>query len=343
MTNSDRNTSQRDQSQTQKKGPDSRQNSDPTSAKCLNWYDFSDEERKKFHTAWYKDWVPCLLNDPEGRNKPKDPKVQKGIPAVKYPDESALSTPMQAENTVKGSDSFVMVLPVETLVAAQIGRLQGASQRKIAVLNFADDKVPGGKYFQGKSTQEESLCARSSLLASIMPEGDSKKLYPLGDLDLLYSKNVKVVRDAVTEYKQILGEDKYYIDVITCAAPYRPALSSDKKQFKKNDTRKLYANKLRRVLRAACKHKVEVLVLGAWGCGIFGNPPEQVSKIMKEVLLDRSEDWESLGLNRVLIGIKDDTKDKSTWLAFVDTFIENQRVKVDYDGRNSLKLRWDKQ
>lgn len=41
------------------------------------------------------------------------------------------------------------------------------SKDNVAVLNFASYKKPGGLYFQGVESQEESLCLESTLLPVI--------------------------------------------------------------------------------------------------------------------------------------------------------------------------------
>mmetsp|Transcript_59277 Transcript_59277/g.129817 ORF Transcript_59277/g.129817 Transcript_59277/m.129817 type:complete len:94 (-) Transcript_59277:66-347(-) len=38
------------------------------------------------------------------------------------------------------------------------------------------------------------------------------------------------------------------------------------------------------ILQTAASEKIEVLVLGAFGCGAFANPPEQVARLFYEAL-----------------------------------------------------------
>jgi uncharacterized protein (TIGR02452 family) len=40
-------------------------------------------------------------------------------------------------------------------------------------------------------------------------------------------------------------------------------------------------------LRIAVAHDYQHLVLGAWGCGVFGNDPKEVSRYFKEVIQDK--------------------------------------------------------
>ena len=65
------------------------------------------------------------------------------------------------------------------------------------------------------------------------------------------------------------------IDVVTCAAPNQREITIP------ND--ELYAIIRRRlaiVLSACLENGAGVIVLGAWGCGAFRNPPEVVAKAM---------------------------------------------------------------
>ncbi|MDE6291549.1 MAG: TIGR02452 family protein, partial [Muribaculaceae bacterium] len=43
-------------------------------------------------------------------------------------------------------------------------------------------------------------------------------------------------------------------------------------------------NKMRTVFRIGLRHGHDSLVLGAWGCGAFCNPPEHIAELFKEVL-----------------------------------------------------------
>ena len=43
-------------------------------------------------------------------------------------------------------------------------------------------------------------------------------------------------------------------------------------------------SRIKRILDVAYLNNKEVLILGAYGCGAFHNPPEVVSKIFKELL-----------------------------------------------------------
>lgn len=190
----------------------------------------------------------------------------------------------------------VMVEPNDCLVAAQ--RLVKAGYRP-ALLNFASAGHPGGGVETGARAQEETICRRSTLSRSIFAFDASfaKRFgyqhrdgnnYPLSNLDfsLIYSPEVTVFREGL---ECTLMEEPYQVDVITCAAlnlggRYELKLTPDGKM--PDAAKRITRNKIRSIFRVALFRGNDSLVLGAFGCGAFKNPPEEVASIFKEVLED---------------------------------------------------------
>ena len=75
------------------------------------------------------------------------------------------------------------------------------------------------------------------------------------------------------------------MDVITCAAPDVRQLG-DSAQFSPTleELRNLHENRWRCILAAAAKHEADVLILGAFGCGVFANPPELVVEAFNNIM-----------------------------------------------------------
>lgn len=144
---------------------------------------------------------------------------------------------------------------------------------KVAVLNFASFKHPGGGFLNGMMAQEEELCHHSILYPILEsftkdyyePNRDSlnKGLYTD---DLIYSKDVYFDD----------GSNGLYIDVITCAAPNRKV--SRRCGVSKEKHNRALLSRIHRILEVAEYHKVDTLILGAYGCGVFGNAPEDVAE-----------------------------------------------------------------
>lgn len=133
------------------------------------------------------------------------------------------------------------------------------AEGRVAALNFADEKIPGGLVWQGAITQEECLCRCSNLyLYLIKHKGDYYQ-----DGGLVYSKNVVFFRDS--NYN--LCKPKK-CDIITCAA-----LGNDV----------LIKEKMKMVLAVARENGVDNLILGKWGCGAFGRDWEKMKKMWEEI------------------------------------------------------------
>lgn len=154
-----------------------------------------------------------------------------------------------------------------------------------AVLNFASYKEPGGKYMEGSSAQEESLCHASFLYEVLCGKEGwyawngahlNKALY----MDrALYSPFVMFEKE--DEDGSVCGYT--FADVITCAAPNWSAASRYCNVSKEeNDAAML--SRIRLVLHVAANHKVDTLILGAYGCGVFGQDPETVARLFDEVI-----------------------------------------------------------
>ena len=154
------------------------------------------------------------------------------------------------------------------------------------VMNFANAHNPGGGFKLGDNAQEEALCRCSTLYASITSK-EASKMYLYNNTHLsmvesdymLYSPDVCVFRDEQCE----LLEEPFMASVITLPAPNRfgAAMFATNRDIEETMTRRI-----RIMFRIAAKNGHKNLVLGAWGCGAFGNKPEDVSNYFKKVLID---------------------------------------------------------
>lgn len=81
-------------------------------------------------------------------------------------------------------------------------------------------------------------------------------------------------------------EDWWWVNVITCAAPnLRPDRNGDVRvNVSDKELFELHLKRLRRILDIAAMNENKVVILGAFGCGAFQNPPEVVASAMKKVV-----------------------------------------------------------
>ena len=181
--------------------------------------------------------------------------------------------------------------------------------RHISVLNFASATNPGGGVLKGAGAQEECLCRTSTLYECLCEDEIVKDFHKKhwialksGKMDSLYNDDYIHTCD-VTVFKSdtakpvLLPETEWFnVDVISCAAPNLRYMSQHDREWKKKATDKvlfeIYKKRINRVLDMARFMESDVVVLGAFGCGAFANPPELVAKAMHEAIDEHIYDFE---------------------------------------------------
>lgn len=172
--------------------------------------------------------------------------------------------------------------------------------KKVCVLNFASATNPGGGVTDGSSAQEECLCRCSTLYWCLDEDEMWQKFYyphrnaadPLYNDDCIYTPGVIVVKNDISFPERIPESDWYQVDVLTCAAPnlrnmpsnmMNPFAGDKSADIEDDDLYKLHTQRIERIFRIAAANGAEVLILGAFGCGAFCNPPEVVAKAFYDV------------------------------------------------------------
>lgn len=174
-----------------------------------------------------------------------------------------------AEQPKDGPTANISVIATDTVSAIVSAAKDGG---RIAALNFASYKNPGGMFLEGSNAQEEALCHKSILfpvlqqLESIYYKKNREMLhYGLYADRCLYSKSITFF----TETEDV------FCDVITCAAPNMHALKYHESQIHKNA--EAVKQRCSYVVQIAKIQNVDTLILGAWGCGVFEQDPMLVA------------------------------------------------------------------
>ena len=165
---------------------------------------------------------------------------------------------------------------------------------KTAILNFANPQVPGGGVCNGAMAQEECLCRSSNLYPCISNENVFEEYYGyhrgLGSYffsdRLIYTKDVTVFKDDDTVPQLMPEHEWFHVDVITCAAPYMGNRTFTHKKALKD----LLKGRIKNIFEAAVDNDVDNLILGAFGCGAFKNPPDIVADAFYEVIIENEYD-----------------------------------------------------
>lgn len=140
---------------------------------------------------------------------------------------------------------------------------------KVALLNFASYKHPGGKFLDGSMAQEEAICHNSNLY-NILSRLDS--YYAWNKLHL----NRALYTNRAIYSPGIVFEGGVKCDVITCAAPNKSVMRYGMITEEENDA--ALKERTAFMYQVAEDNGVDTLILGAWGCGVFRQNPEVVLK-----------------------------------------------------------------
>lgn len=149
------------------------------------------------------------------------------------------------------------------------------------ILNFASYKNPGGKFIDGSSAQEESLCHESTLYSVLKRCQDYYNYNKVHINKGIYTNRALYSKDIVFLHNGGLK----MIDVLTCAAPnYSIALKYG--NFTEEENLKALESRIEFVVNILKENKVETAILGAWGCGVFKQDAKIVAKLWQENLKD---------------------------------------------------------
>ena len=175
------------------------------------------------------------------------------------------------------SNTHVSVTTEDTLDAAR--RLQRMGLNP-AVLNFADNFIAGGNVITGSGAQEESLWRRTNLCKTQL-----QTFYPLlgegvGPVEGIYSPAVTVFKSPEAERYGDVAEP-WRVGVISVPAIPYPSLQGGRMGV--SDT-EVFRKKIELVLQIANRRGHDSVVLGAFGCGAWRGPPQQIAELFRDVL-----------------------------------------------------------
>lgn len=158
--------------------------------------------------------------------------------------------------TKREQPTEVVVADMKTLDAALEYK-----EGKTCVLNFASFKNPGGGFLRGAVAQEEYLCQNSTLYNV------------LSKFPAYYEKNRVNTNDALYSPGIVMLPSETKVDVLSCAAPNIRA-------SRMIDSKKIQAvmSRIKFVLDILEKEECNTVILGAFGCGVFGNDPRFVAR-----------------------------------------------------------------
>ncbi|NML20259.1 TIGR02452 family protein [Pseudoflavitalea sp. G-6-1-2] len=180
---------------------------------------------------------------------------------------------------------FETTFEVENITTLDAVRMLAAKgETNTMALNFASAKNAGGGFLGGAQAQEESIARASALYPCLQqaPEYYSfhrnNRTHLYSD-HMIYSPDVPVFKDEEGN----LMETPVCTTVITSAAVNKGAIENNERESLP-DILPLMKIRIDKMLALCVKHQHQVLILGAWGCGVFRNEPDDIAQLFKEAL-----------------------------------------------------------
>ncbi|QDQ27909.1 TIGR02452 family protein [Chitinimonas arctica] len=182
---------------------------------------------------------------------------------------------LAAQQTPDAADACeIQVNNESTLAAASRLVAQG---HDVLCLNFASARNPGGGFLGGSEAQEENLAKSSALYPCIaqmtdMYEANRKMTSCVYLDDMIYSPQVPVFRDDAYQYL----DAAYQVSIVTAPAVNSGAVARNEPE-RVSELANIMRQRIELLLALAKHHGHQTLVLGAWGCGVFGNDPGEMA------------------------------------------------------------------
>ena len=164
----------------------------------------------------------------------------------------------------------------ETTLAGCERLVNADGERALGVLNFASARNPGGGFLSGARAQEESLARSSGLYPSLLrcpayyAYHREHGSWAYSDR-MIYSPGCPVFRSDSGEWLS----RPYLVNFITSPAPNAGVAARE--GVGRDEIAPVIVERSSKLLALAVHHGCEVLVLGAWGCGVFRNDPTDVA------------------------------------------------------------------
>ena len=242
--------------------------------------------------------------------------IQTAISATKIYDTDSFNRDF--EEDIEDKDTKIIVENIDS-----VGAVMKYGNSNTAVLNFSSYKNPGGMFLNGSKAQEECLC-HESFLYNVL----SQFVLEFYDWNNRHKNKALYLNRGLFSPGVWFFRDNSHVEcsVITCAAPNKSAAQKYQNVSDEENT-KVLRSRIKFVLDMAKDNNVSTLILGAYGCGVFGQDPYEVATIFKYLLNNKR-----YGFELVVFAIPYGTR-QDNFISFCEvlnnkiTNIDNPRVR----------------
>lgn len=213
-----------------------------------------DNRIKQFtQLSHYLDSMPCTIHKAESVNITEYRTENKPISSVVFHNETVVKTILRYANPL--------------------------------ALVFGSAKNPGGGVLRGSTAQEEDIALSSTWYFNVK---DNIEFYGMIHPDLTYSDKMLYVPEAYmlnNELGHSITPKK--VAFIGGAAPNINGMKSSGQIINEKRIYDILRERICGLLSLAELNNHKTLIVGAWGCGVFGLDPEKVANIFKECINDK--------------------------------------------------------
>lgn len=185
---------------------------------------------------------------------------------------------------------------------------------KIGVLNFASAHHPGGGFLNGAMAQEEALAYCSDLYETLV----DNQFYMVHDKikSKMYSDSM-IIGDVTFfrtgDYK-LVTKPKVATVLTSAAVNMGQVIAHGEDSLKAQEVMK---GRMRKVLYMLANSGCESIILGAFGCGVFGNDPNMVANTWVDLLVG---DGLQKYFKEIVFSVYDRAKDGGNYRVFKEVF-----------------------
>ncbi len=221
------------------------------------------------------------------------------------------------EQKTSGNNDCKIEVTGETAINASFRLTNVEGIKDTMCLNFASAKNPGGGFLTGSQAQEESLARSSGLYPCISQMKEmydynrSRKTCLYSDY-MIYSPEVPFIRNDSGK----LLKQPFYVSIITAPA-VNAGVVRERKEESMDRIHEVMLERISKILFVAALHNNKALVLGAYGCGVFKNRPEDVAEYFRKVLLEESF---AVLFDKIVFAIYESSIEKSKLKIFKEAF-----------------------
>lgn len=199
------------------------------------------------------------------------------------PEPRSVVNPACADNPVTyDRPCEISVIDADTISATW--SVHSDPSAKIAILNFASFRHPGGGFITGAMAQEESICHHTNLYDALAAQRawydsnerlTNRSLYQNRSI-LTY--DVSIVARGIGKF--VRAEEIFQADFLTCASPNAGAAA--KKGVPEAEINRAIEQRISYAVELLAGRGYTHVILGAFGCGAFRCNPKVVAEAFRK-------------------------------------------------------------